>query len=159
MTEPRITLVAAYSTNRVIGDGQRIPWHSVEDLRHFKSLTWGRTLVMGRKTFESIGHALPGRDTRVMTRNGHWRAEGVSTAQSLTQALRGAQGHVYVVGGAEIYAEAMPLAYRQVLTEVGIEVPGDTYYPTFDESEWQEKTRIHLPTIDPPLTWRYLIRK
>jgi dihydrofolate reductase len=142
--ERRLTLVAAYADNRVIGDHGRIPWHLSEDFAHFKATTMGGTLVMGRATYDSIGRPLPGRTTVVVTRNPDWSAEGVLVAHSLDEALALAAeqaGETYVVGGAEIYEQALPLATHQVLTEVPLAPEGDAYYPEFDRAEWVETRR------------------
>ncbi|HET8665428.1 MAG TPA: dihydrofolate reductase [Nocardioides sp.] len=142
--ERRLTLVAAYADNRVIGDHGRIPWHLSEDFAHFKATTMGGTLVMGRATYDSIGRPLPGRTTIVVTRNPDWSAEGVLVAHSLDEALALAAeqaGDTYVVGGGEIYEQALPLATHQVLTEVHLAPEGDARYPEFDPDEWMETRR------------------
>jgi len=141
---PRVTLVAAYADNRVIGDHGGIPWHLPEDFAHFKATTMGGVLVMGRSTYESIGRPLPGRDTIVLTRNPDWSAEGVLAAHSLPDALDLAAarpGETYVVGGSEVYERALPLATHQVLTEVHGSPAGDAHYPDFDVAEWVETRR------------------
>jgi dihydrofolate reductase len=142
--ERRLTLVAAYADNRVIGDHGRIPWHLSEDFAHFKATTMGGTLVMGRATYDSIGRPLPGRTTIVVTRNPDWSAEGVLVAHSLDEALALAAeqaGETYIVGGGEIYEQALPLATHQVLTEVHLAPEGDARYPEFDPDEWVETRR------------------
>jgi dihydrofolate reductase len=140
----RITLVAAYADNRVIGDHGGIPWHLPEDFAHFKATTIGGVLVMGRATYESIGRPLPGRETIVLTRNPDWSAQGVLAARSLQDALDLAAarpGETYVVGGSEVYERALPLATHQVLTEVHGSPMGDAHYPDFDVAEWVETRR------------------
>jgi len=140
----RLTLVAAYATNRVIGDHGRIPWHLPEYFAHFKATTMGGVLVMGRATYDSIGRPLPGRTTIVVTRNPAWSAPGVLVAHSLDEALAIAADHpgeTFVVGGTQIYEQALPLATHQVLTEVELEVGGDACYPEFDIDEWVEVRR------------------
>lgn len=165
-----VTLIAAHAARRVIGLGGGIPWHSSEDFGHFKAATLGHTLVMGRLTHESIGRPLPGRRTIVVTRNREWSDVGVEVAYSLEEALalaaggdRGAEGtadpEIYVAGGAQIYAAALPFATRQVLTEIDIEVPGDTFYPEFSTDEWHEVRRIARPELDPPLAWVWWERR
>jgi dihydrofolate reductase len=145
MTAPkRVTLVAAVADNGVIGNGGDIPWRIPEDFAHFKALTLGNVLVMGRATYESIGRPLPGRTTIVLTRDPAWTAEGVLVAGSLDQALdlaRGLSGEVFVVGGAAVYAEALGQAHAQVLTEVHLSPDGDTHYPEFDPLGWVETRR------------------
>lgn len=140
----RLTLVAAYAANRVIGDRGRIPWHLSEDFAHFKATTMGGVLVMGRATYDSIGRPLPGRTTLVVTRNPVWSADGVLVAHSLDDALALAAeqpGETFVVGGTQIYQQALPLATHQVLTEVDLAPEGDAYYPEFDLAEWVETKR------------------
>ena len=139
----RVVAVAAYARNRVIGDHGRIPWHIPEDFAHFKRETMGLTMVMGRLTYDSIGRPLPGRRTIVITRNRDWRVDGVEVAHSLEDALALADpgADLVVAGGAQVYAEAMPLLTHQVLTEVDLDVPGDAHYPEFDRSEWRETRR------------------
>jgi dihydrofolate reductase len=143
-TGTRLTLVAAVADNGVIGNAGDIPWRIPADFAHFKALTLGHVLVMGRATYDSIGRALPGRTTIVLTRDPAWSADGVVAARSLEEALRLAEtlpGEVFVAGGAAVYAEALEHAHAQVLTEVHLSPEGDTHYPQFDRSEWVEKRR------------------
>jgi dihydrofolate reductase len=147
----RLTLVAAYAENRVIGDHGRIPWHLPEDFAHFKATTMGGVLVMGRATYDSIGRPLPGRTTIVVTRSPGWSADGVLVAHSLDEALALAAdqpGDVYVVGGTQIYEQALPLATHQVLTEVHRTVDGDAHYPEFPRDEWVETRRESFDDFD-----------
>lgn len=140
----RLTLVAAYARNRVIGDHGHIPWRLPEDFAHFKATTMGGVMVMGRATYDSIGRPLPGRTTIVVTRQADWSADGVLVAHSLPEGLaRGAAqpGETFVVGGAQLYEQAMPLATHQVLTEVDLAPDGDAHYPEFDLAEWTETRR------------------
>lgn len=156
----RITLIAAYARGRVIGDGPDIPWHSSEDFGHFKAITLGHTLVMGRVTHESIGRPLPGRRTIVLTRDPAWRADGVKVAATLPEAYALAgDDQVFVAGGAQVYAAALPTATHQILTEVDVDVPGDAHYPEFDLDEWREVRRIRRPDLDPPLAWVWWERR
>jgi dihydrofolate reductase len=140
----RIILVAAVARNRVIGNGPDIPWRIPGEQAEFKKLTTGHVLVMGRTTYESIGRPLPGRTTIVLTRDRAWSAEGVLVAHNLVDALAQAAlhpGEVVVVGGAQVYAEALPLAAEQIITEVPLEPEGDTFYPDFDRDAWVETDR------------------
>jgi dihydrofolate reductase len=140
----RVTLVAAVADNGVIGNAGDIPWRIPADFAHFKALTMGHVLVMGRATYDSIGRALPGRTTIVLTRDPGWSASGVLTAPSLDRAVElaaGLPGEVFVVGGAAVYALALDRAHAQVLTEVHLNPEGDTRYPAFDRSAWVEKRR------------------
>jgi dihydrofolate reductase len=137
----RITLVAALDRRRVIGDGPRIPWRLPDDQRAFKRLTTGHCLVMGRATFESIGRPLPDRTSIVLTRSPDWSAEGVLVSADLEGALalareRG-ETECFVVGGAAIYAAALPVADRMVLTRVDAEVEGDVFFPEVDFERWE----------------------
>jgi dihydrofolate reductase len=146
----RLTLIAAVADNGVIGaasdsrPGGDIPWRIPEDFAHFKALTLGHVLVMGRATYDSIGRPLPGRTTIVLTRDAGWSADGVLVARSLDEAVRRAEelpGEVFVAGGAAVYAEALDRAHAQVLTEVHLSPEGDTHYPAFDRSHWVETRR------------------
>ncbi len=155
-----LTLIAAHARGRVIGDGPDIPWHSREDFAHFKATTLGHTLVMGRLTHESIGRPLPGRRTIVITRNPSWTTDGVDVAHSLDEALELAgDQQVFVAGGAQIYALALPSATHQILTEVHLDVPGDAFYPVFDTEAWVETNRESRPDLDPPLDWVWWQRR
>jgi dihydrofolate reductase len=151
MTEPagdrsgkRVVLVAAVADNGVIGAGGDIPWAIPEDLRHFRATTRGNTVLMGRSTFDSIGHPLPFRTNVVLTRDTGWSADGVFVVHSVEEGIELAQqfeGDVMVIGGGHVYAAALPLADAQVLTEVHTSPEGDTYYPVWDPSEWRETRR------------------
>lgn len=146
-----VTLVAAVADNGVIGADGDIPWRIPADFAHFKALTLGHVLVMGRATYESIGRPLPGRTTIVLTRDPQWTADGVLVAIDLETALRLAEGidaEVFIVGGASVYAEALDVADAQVLTEVHLEPEGDTLYPAFDRTRWIETRRE--PHLDGP---------
>ena len=139
-----VVLVAAVADNGVIGADGELPWHLPEDLAHFRRVTTGNVVVMGRKTFESIGRPLPRRTNIVVTRQPGWAADGVVGVSSLDEALDVAEeydGDVMVIGGGQIYALAMPLADRQVLTEVHVTPDGDAHYPPFDRDEWVETDR------------------
>ena len=137
----RVVLVAAVAENGVIGAGGDIPWQIPEDLRHFRATTRDNTVVMGRRTFDGIGHPLPYRTNVVVTRNPGWRAEGVFVAAGVREAIERAQdfdGDVMVIGGGQVYADALPAATHQVLTEVHASPEGDTHYPEWDRSQWRE---------------------
>jgi dihydrofolate reductase len=139
-TRPALALVVAMARNRVIGRGNALPWHLPEDLKHFKALTLGKPILMGRKTFEAIGRPLPGRDNLVLTRERDWRADGVNAVHLLDEALeRAAQAsELMVIGGAEVYRLTLPLAQCIYLTEVLAEVQGDTFFPPLDVADWRE---------------------
>lgn len=142
-----VSLVVAMGANRVIGVDGGLPWRLPEDLAHFKRLTLGHPMVMGRATFESIGRPLPGRTTIVVTRDPQWRAGGVETAASLDAALTRAHDldpEVFVVGGAQVYAEALErdLVDVLVVTRVAASPDGDTYFPAIDWERWREVGRV-----------------
>lgn len=148
----RISLVVAHSTNRVIGSDGDMPWRLSNDLRHFKQLTMGHSMVMGRKTFESIGRALPGRQTIVLTRNHDFVHPDVLAVDSWEAAVQGAeQSHefgndeLFIVGGAQIYALALPHADRIYLTEIQAKIAGDTFFPTIHPEQWSEVAREQHP--------------
>ena len=168
-----ITLVAAMGSNRVIGLDGDMPWHFSEDLAHFKRTTMGGTMIMGRKTFDSIGRPLPGRRTIVITRNQNWTHDGVEVTHSLADALElaaaladpaavdpapgdpapadpaaassaapvGDPAAVFIVGGGDVYTQALPLADRLVLTEIDEAPDGDTFFPDWSRDEWTETAR------------------
>jgi dihydrofolate reductase len=140
----RVVLVAAVADNGVIGVDGGLPWHLPEDFAHFKRTTLGHVVVMGRRTFESMGRPLPRRTNVVVTRQRDWTAEGALTAPSWEAALELAAAHdgdVMVIGGGEIYAQALPVADEQVITEVHLSPDGDARYPDFDRTQWRETRR------------------
>lgn len=143
MSTPRISVIAALAKNRVIGIENRLPWRLPEDLAHFKSLTLGHPVLMGRKTFESLGRPLPGRTNIVITRNAMYKPEGCLVADSIPSAIalcRDAD-EIFFIGGAELYAQAIPLADRLYLTEVDIDAAGDAWFPEFDRAVFREVER------------------
>ena len=134
-----ITLVAAMAKNRAIGVDGAMPWHLPRELKHFKNTTMGKPIVMGRKTWESIGRVLPGRQNIVVTRNPEYAAEGCDVVASLEDAVDAAQGEeVMIIGGGQLYAEALPLADRMILTLVDCEPEADTWFPEWRPENWQE---------------------
>lgn len=141
--DPRVYLVAAVAANGVIGAQGRLPWHLPEDLKHFKRLTLGHPVIMGRKTWESLGKALPGRENVVVTRTAGFEAPGAHVAASLEAALAFCAGEpvVFVIGGGELYAAALPIADGLVLTEIKRDFEGDAVFPGFDRSAWRETQR------------------
>lgn len=134
------SLVIAQAANRVIGRDNHMPWHLPADLAHFKRVTMGCPVIMGRKTWESIGRALPGRLNIVITRTPLFSAPGATVVRSLDEAFRAAgdADEAFVIGGGQIYAEAMATADRIYLTEIATEVEGDTWFPAFDRAQWKE---------------------
>jgi dihydrofolate reductase len=149
-----VAIIAAVAANGVIGSGNTIPWHLPSDFAHFKRMTMGKPLIMGRKTFESIGRPLPGRTNIVVTRQEGYQPDGVIVISSLEAALEHAQtiaktdraNEVMIGGGAAIYAQALPIADRMYITHVGAAPAGDTYFPTVDMQEWKESGVIDVPT-------------
>lgn len=139
----RISIIAAMAKNRVIGYRNALPWHLPEDLRHFKALTMGHAILMGRKTFESIGKPLPGRTSIVVSRNPEFVFPGVKTASSIEAAISLCNGEeeIFFIGGGELYGQAMPVADRIYLTEIQRDYEGDAYFPEIDASKWRETSR------------------
>jgi dihydrofolate reductase len=139
----RISIISALAKNRVIGINNTLPWRLPEDLKYFKALTLGHHILMGRKTYESIGKPLPGRTTVIITRGDYPAPEGVKIAHSLQEAIAGcgSDEEIFFVGGAELYAQALPLADRLYLTEIQADVEGDAWFPEFDRAQWQEISR------------------
>ena len=140
-----INLIVAMAKNRVIGINNKMPWHLPADFAWFKKTTLGHPVVMGRKTFESIGKPLPGRRNIVVSRNSSWRAEGCEVFNSLTAALAGsgATEQTFIIGGASLYQETLPIADRLYVTEVDASPKGDTFFPTLASNQWQEQWREH----------------
>lgn len=134
-------LIAAVARNGTIGRDNGLPWRLPEDLRRFKALTMGHAMIMGRRTWESLGRPLPGRRHLVVTRDPGYRAEGVQVVHSLPEALAAAGDDAYVIGGADLYAQALPLVDRLELTEIDADVPGDAFFPAFDRDAWTETAR------------------
>lgn len=149
---PRIALIAAMAENRCIGIDNKLPWYLPEDLKYFKAVTTGKPVIMGRSTFDSIGRPLPNRTNIVVTRNTAFAAAGVKVAYSLEEALEIARSvafidgseEVIVMGGAQIYAQALPMADRLYLTEVHKPVAGDAFFPEIDRAAWREMRREHF---------------
>lgn len=135
-----ISIIVAVAQGGVIGGGGDLLWHISEDLRRFKQITSEHTVIMGRKTYDSIGRPLPRRRNIVITRSEEWSAEGCERASSLEQAVGMCEGEqeIFVIGGGEIYRQAMPLADRLYLTRVEKEYAGDTYFPEIRADEWRE---------------------
>jgi dihydrofolate reductase len=135
----RITLIAAMARNRAIGREGQIPWHLPRELKHFKETTMGRPIVMGRRTWESIGRALPGRQNIVVTRSAGFEAPGCDVVRSLEQAVATAQGgEIMIIGGGQLYADALPVADRMILTVVDCAPKADTWFPDWSVGEWRE---------------------
>ena len=140
-----VSVIVAVAEGGVIGANGMMPWHISEDLRMFKRVTSGHPVVMGRRTFESLGRPLPGRTNVVVTRNPSWSSEGVRVAGSLENAvaLFPPGEEVFVIGGGEIYRQAMPLADRFYLTRIDAAYDGDTFFPEWNEADWRLVSREH----------------
>lgn len=144
-----ISLIAAVARNRALGKDGQLLWHLPEDMRYFRETTRGKPVIMGRKTWESLPDAfrpLPGRRNIVISRNSAYEAPGATLAGSLDEAVRLTQDdtEVFVIGGAEVYRQAMPLAQRLYLTEVAHDFSADAFFPEFGEGEWKEISRSEV---------------
>jgi dihydrofolate reductase len=135
-----ISLIVAMARNRVIGAGNKIPWHLPNELKLFKSLTMGHHIVMGRRTYESIGRLLPGRTTVIVTRQPDYHVPGAIVVHSVREALEAGKGdtEIFIIGGAELFRETLPIADRIYLTVVDAEPEGDTLMPPFELTDWRE---------------------
>jgi len=136
-----VSLLVAASENNVIGKDNQLPWHLPNDLKYFKNLTWGMPILMGRKTFDSIGKPLPGRKSIVITRNYEWQHEGVDVVHSIEEAIQKAESYgvkeIFVIGGAEIFKTSLPSANRVYLTRIHQDFDGDVHFPEITQKEWQ----------------------
>ena len=143
----RVALIAALAENRVIGRDNQLPWRIPADLKHFKALTMGKPIIMGRKTWESIGRPLPGRDNIIVTRDTNYQAEGCKVVHSVAQALQAAAGadEAMIIGGANLYQQTLDEADRLYLTQIRAEVEGDACFPDIDAQAWYEVERESYP--------------
>jgi dihydrofolate reductase len=139
----RVSLIVAMARNRVIGRNNALPWRLSEDLKRFKAITMGHPIIMGRKTYESIGRPLPGRANVVVTRSEQFEAPGCTVVRSPQAALDACAGadEAFVIGGADIYRAFLDQADRLLVTEIGADFEGDAYFPEFDEARWRETAR------------------
>ncbi|HEX6690278.1 MAG TPA: dihydrofolate reductase [Burkholderiales bacterium] len=140
---PRVYLVAAVASNGIIGVNGRLPWHFPEELRHFKEVTLGHPVIMGRRTWESLKGPLSGRKNIVVTRTPGYQAPGITVAPSLQAALGlcADAPKAMVIGGSRLFEESLPIAHGLELTEIHRDYPGDTWFPAYDRSKWREKKR------------------
>ena len=160
----KISLIVAVSRNGAIGLNNQLPWYLPEDLKYFKSVTMGKPLIMGRKTFDSIGRPLPGRANIVLTRDSRWTSDGVEVVQSVEQALVAGEiaceaadvDEIMVIGGEQIYRMTIDLADRIYLTQVDADVEGDAFFPDIDLNNWSQ-TRVKLPEIIDKHPYRFLV--
>ena len=152
-----ISLIVAHDNNRVIGYENAMPWHLPGDLQYFKQVTMGKPIIMGRKTFESIGRPLPGRSNIVITRNENYAAEGIETVSSLDAALALVEGveEVMIIGGEQIFTQSLPIADRLYITLIDYEFTGDTYFPAYDE--WKLVSSQEPLTAPEGFTYQYCI--
>src|SRR6266850_521406 len=148
--DPKIYLVAAVAANGVIGANGKLPWHFPEDLKHFKRLTLGHPVIMGRRTWESLGKPLADRENIVVSRSAGYDAPGAAVASSLGAALALCAGEpvAFVIGGEQLFAESLPIAAGLVLTEIYRDYEGDTQFPRYDRSRWRETQREHHTAAD-----------
>ena len=161
---PLISLIVAMAQNGVIGRDNSLPWRLPDDLKRFRAFTLGKPILMGRKTFESIGQPLPGRINLVLTRDRSWYAEGVIAVHSVEEALTqaGSSDELVAIGGAEIYRLVLPFARRIYLTHVHADVPGNITFPEFDSTQWADVEYSSQPANDEhayPLTFVTLERR
>ncbi|NII25724.1 dihydrofolate reductase [Pseudoflavitalea sp. X16] len=147
-----IALVVAAAENNVIGKNNQLLWRLPNDMKFFKNTTWGMPVIMGRKTFESLGKPLAGRTNIVITRQDAWEAPGAQVVKSLEESIAAAADtdakEAFVIGGGEIYALALPLAQRIYLTRVHTSLEGDTYFPEFDGQQWELLSNLDFPADD-----------
>ena len=147
MTLPRLSILVAMARNRVIGRNNALPWHLPADLKHFKSLTMGHPIIMGRKTYESIGKPLPGRTNIIITRQADYEAPGAMVVHSVEDAILACKevtqfdGESFVIGGEKLFQQTIMLCRRMYLTEIHKDFEGDTFFPQFERSDWEEVKR------------------
>jgi len=147
MTQPRLSIIVAMTLNRVIGANNTMPWHLPADLAFFKATTLGHPIVMGRKTYQSIGRPLPGRRNIVVTRDPAFKAPGCEVVHSVEGSLlqAGEDPEIFVIGGEALFCSILPAAQRIYLTQIHGEIPGDTYFPEIERTQWQEVARVEKP--------------
>lgn len=162
----RISMIVAMSENRVIGQNGSMPWHLSADLKYFKRVTLGAPVIMGRKTFDSIGRVLPGRANIIVTRDKEYTGDGIDVVHSLdagllraTEIAKGDGGdEVFVIGGAQIYEQALAQAERLYVTEIHQVCDGDALFPEIEESDWLEMSRdLHQPEMDGGPTFSFVV--
>ena len=138
----KLSIIVAFDAQRGIGISNTLPWHIPGELPRFKRITTGHAIIMGRKTFESIGHPLPNRRNIVLTRNSDWKKDGVEVVSSLHAAIQlVGDAEAFVIGGADIYAQALPLCYQLLATEIHQNFSCDAFFPVIDKKQWQEVER------------------
>lgn len=164
MTSLRLSLLVAMAKNRVIGRDNKLPWHLPADLKHFKFLTMGQTIVMGRKTYESIGRPLPGRVNIIITRQAGYEVPGATVVSSIDDALlmcekiRSINGENFIIGGEELYRQTLKICQRIYITEIQRDFEGDVYFPEIDPNEWEETQRDkHISEKDTNLEYHFVV--
>ncbi|SDW41173.1 dihydrofolate reductase [Nitrosomonas communis] len=162
MTAQRLSILVAMATNRVIGRNNALPWHLSADLKRFKALTMGQILIMGRKTYESIGRPLPGRINIIVTRQPAFSAPGTivtcSIEEALTACLPYQDKEIFIIGGAELYQQTLAYCQRIYLTEIQQDFEGDTFFPEFDRNDWYESSReIHMLEDGSKLEYHFVV--
>lgn len=160
--KPTLSAIAAMAENRTIGNKNQLPWHLPADLKHFKTVTSGHPVLMGRKTYDSIGRPLPNRTNIILTRDSHFKAPECvvvsSTDEALSQAKAVGADEIFVIGGATIYRQLMPEIKKLYLTIVHHKFLGDAHFPEFDESEWKEVSReTHEPDSNNPYSYSFIL--
>lgn len=162
----KLAIIVAQASNRVIGVNNKLPWHLPEDLRYFKQVTMGKPIIMGRNTFESIGRPLPGRENIVISRQSNYAPDGVKVVDSLDVAYELAESiglvngidEAMVIGGAQIYEQALPKAERLYLTQVEAEIDGDAWFPEFQQNDWKEVGRENFSAEGPnPYNYSFIV--
>ncbi|PXW89717.1 dihydrofolate reductase [Nitrosomonas sp. Nm84] len=147
MTLPRLSILVAMARNRVIGQHNKLPWHLPADLKHFKLLTMGHIIVMGRKTYESIGKPLPGRTNIIITQQKNFEVPGATVVNSIGDALLACEqanvtsGECFIIGGEKLYRQTIEICQRMYVTEIQKDFEGDTIFPEYDPNEWEETQR------------------
>ena len=160
LSSPRLTILAAVSANRVIGLNNTLPWHLPADLKHFRQLTTGNIIVMGRRTFDSIGKPLPDRTNVVLTRQRHFDRPDILTANSIQEVLKhfcDDDRHIFIIGGAEIFQQTLPLCQRLHLTEIQQDFTGDTFFPEYIRDDWREISREIHHTPDSSMEYHFVV--
>ena len=151
-----VSIIVAFDQNKLIGNKNQLPWHLSADLKHFKAVTMGHPIIMGRKTFESIGRPLPGRENIVITRNKEYQKSGITIVNGLEEALEGlrSEEEVFIIGGAEIFKYADTIATKLYTTIIHEEFEGDTWFPEINEAEWTLISKVDFE-VDEKNKWPY----
>jgi len=153
----KLSIIVAAAKNRVIGINNTLPWHLPEDLKRFRALTMGHHIIMGRKTYESLGRLLPGRTTVIVTRNKDYKVEGALVANSLEAAITLCKDddEIFLIGGAELYQDGLKLSDKLYITELDLQVDGDAHFPQYPAEEWQQVSR-EAHTSEQGLSFSYV---